>query len=417
MTTKTRLLALAVVGIALAFGLARRSAGEPGLPELARQALSGEEKAVAGLRAAGPAGLAAFLAAGEHPTDPRWRQTLDSICRQRDCAASRLYWYTDLDAAVAAARSESKPILSLRLLGRLDDELSCANSRFFRTVLYANEEISALLSEQFILHWESVRPVPRLTVDMGDGRKLMGTITGNSIHYVLDQNGRLVDAIPGLYGPRAFTAALERAARVARQVGREPDPAYANAVRWFHRDRAQATEAELARRLEGSGDTARELVQAQAAPTAAQASVRAMAKSATEFPVLRQLYPTADRQQWAGAIDWEALAATGFEDFTLDAASRAELLRKHREAGGTGDNVVAAFERTLGIDTLRNELVLHATLHSWLGGQAGQTRRTLPTVDELNERVYAELFLTPSTDPWLGLSPADTFLALAPVGK
>jgi hypothetical protein len=33
-------------------------------------------------------------------------------------------------------------------------------------------------------------------------------------------------------------------------------------------------------------------------------------------------------------------------------------------------------------------------------------------LDALNERVYTELFLTPSSDPWLGLMPADTYTAL-----
>jgi hypothetical protein len=30
----------------------------------------------------------------------------------------------------------------------------------------------------------------------------------------------------------------------------------------------------------------------------------------------------------------------------------------------------------------------------------------------LNEWVYAELFLTPSKDPWLGLAPPDVYTAL-----
>jgi hypothetical protein len=33
-----------------------------------------------------------------------------------------------------------------------------------------------------------------------------------------------------------------------------------------------------------------------------------------------------------------------------------------------------------------------------------------------NERVYAELFLTPGSDPWLGLVSPDTYLALTPGG-
>jgi hypothetical protein len=32
--------------------------------------------------------------------------------------------------------------------------------------------------------------------------------------------------------------------------------------------------------------------------------------------------------------------------------------------------------------------------------------------DQLNAKVYAELFLTPDSDPWLGLVPRDTFTAL-----
>ena len=55
---------------------------------------------------------------------------------------------------------------------------------------------------------KSVRPVPKVTIDFGGGRKLERTLTGNSIHYVLDADGRPVEAIPGLYGPQAFLVQL-----------------------------------------------------------------------------------------------------------------------------------------------------------------------------------------------------------------
>ena len=76
------------------------------------------------------------------PNNPQLRATLDAICQQKDCDASRLYWYKDLAAAKAASKESGKPILSLRLLGNLNDELSCANSRFFRTALYPNAGVS-----------------------------------------------------------------------------------------------------------------------------------------------------------------------------------------------------------------------------------------------------------------------------------
>jgi hypothetical protein len=197
------------------------AAAEPTLIELARQAVSVDadaaQRAITRLREAGPEGLKALL--HEHGTaidahhrgveagDPRaWRRlchALDTVAGQYDSHATRLYWHTSLDTAKAAAKASGRPILSLRLLGRLDEECSCANSRFFRAVLYANADISKVLREQFVLHWQSVRPVPKVTIDFGDGRKLVRTLTGNSIHYVLDAHGHPVDALPGLYGPKA----------------------------------------------------------------------------------------------------------------------------------------------------------------------------------------------------------------------
>jgi hypothetical protein len=126
-----------------------------------------------------------------------------------------LYWFTDLDAAVAEARRTKRPILSLRLLGRLDEELSCANSRFFRKSLYVDLAINRMLRDRFVLHWQSVRPVPKVTIDFGGGRTLVKTITGNSVHLVLDSQGRPVDALPGLFSPEVFIQLLKRSAAMA----------------------------------------------------------------------------------------------------------------------------------------------------------------------------------------------------------
>jgi hypothetical protein len=65
----------------------------------------------------------------------RIHDAFDSLCGQRNSYASRLFWYTDFEKAQYAARTQNKPVLSLRLLGNLTDEFSSANSRFFRTVL------------------------------------------------------------------------------------------------------------------------------------------------------------------------------------------------------------------------------------------------------------------------------------------
>src|SRR5262245_17682446 len=73
------------------------------------------------------------------------REQIDQMAGQKDAHLSRLFWYTDLNAAMNEAKRTNRPVLSLRLLGRLDTELSCANSRFFRAILYADPAISQLL--------------------------------------------------------------------------------------------------------------------------------------------------------------------------------------------------------------------------------------------------------------------------------
>ena len=63
-------------------------------------------------------------------------------------------------------------------------------------------------------------------------------------------------------------------------------------------------------------------------------------------------------------------------------------------------------EKSISEDTMKNEYLLHSQIHRWLAVD------TVPDLDQLNKRVYAELFLTPDTDPWLVSAPADTYSAL-----
>jgi hypothetical protein len=188
--------------------------------------------AIAELRSLGPEGLQTLIEQNSHLIDqylanptlaptPEWQRlaaSLDAVSQQRNSYLSGLYWYTDLAEAKKAAAASGRPILSLRLLGKLTDELSCANSRFFRTILYSNAEVASKLRNRFILHWESVRPAPVITIEFGDGRKLVRTITGNSIHYILDSEGHLIDGLPGLYGPGAFMRGLGEAEMVFKQI-------------------------------------------------------------------------------------------------------------------------------------------------------------------------------------------------------
>jgi hypothetical protein len=87
------------------------------------------------------------------------------------------------------------------------------------------------------------------------------------------------------------------------------------------------------------------------------------------------------------------------------------LLAKSKAwAKGDPDSAVAHFQGLIGEDTVRNEYLLHPAIHAWLAES-----REVPDLAAFNEQVYAQLFFTPSSDPWLGLAPSEVFSVLTPV--
>jgi hypothetical protein len=399
--------------------------------------------AIASLREIGPAGLAALLAthserlAAGRPdpgvVDPSWARlaaALDGVAAQRDAHASRLYWYTDLDNAVAAARASGRPILSLRMLGRLDEEFSCANSRFFRMALYANADVSAYLREHFVLHWQSERPVPKVTIDFGDGRKLERTLTGNSVHYVLDARGRPVDALAGLYGPSAFRRLLRDAESEARACSNFSDAEQHASVRRFHARRAETLDAAwqahlvraslASRALRPRADETPRAEESRAEPTVVEAERLTVTKSAVELPIVDAV--DLDASARSRAYDdpiWRVLARETASDSVLDASSR-RLIRHHVpsvpprpgvERGVALDriatSVAESFELAMALDSVRNEFGLHREIDRWFA-----EAETVGGLEALNRRVYDSLFLTPASDPWLGLFPETVYTGL-----
>ncbi len=394
----------------IAASLFHAAAAEPSLNTLAERAVSSSDTAaaIAQLRAAGPAGLDALFnvygdrvqkqLTGPALKDPNWekiRAAFEAVAQQRDAYASHLYWYTDLNQAEAAARAAGKPILSLRLLGKLNEEYSCANSRFFRTTLYPNTEVSRYLRDHFILHWQSVRPIPRITIDMGDGRRIERTITGNSIHYILDADGNPLDALPGLYGAKDFIDGLNYAftaeQAASKLTGADREKFLANyhstrldeIVRQWAGDLEKVNQAALNTWSRGTLDTltsdaawqkiaalhndgsvldlsSTRLIQFKQPPTADQASRAAFSKAALETPMLR-------------------------------------MMRN--------------LQHSIAEDTIHNEYQMHTRILEWF--VLGTAPKNL---EALNSRIYADIFLTPNYDAWLGLAPADAYSALDNAG-
>lgn len=362
--------------------------GDPTPVELAARVIEdrGAREAVEALRAVGPQGLEAGIAARDLAllgSEDRARvdAAIDQIAGQRYASISKLYWYTDLELAMAEAARTHRPILSLRLLGDLREEMSCANSRFFRTVLYANPAVAEMLAKDFVLHWSSERTPPVMTIDFGDGRTIRRTVTGNSVHYVLDAGGRVLDALPGLHAPNDFIERLSWAKSLALE---SDDKMLAKK----HADRSARSRATW-NELRGAVASGR----GRARVAAVEAMPIAISKSRVERPAVR-------------AIDLENVPNERVIDFALTSNGPAELSgstlalmrRENRGLDGSAFEVmVRQFRDSVARDSFQNEHVLHQRIHEKL--------MTAPRPDfaAFNAWVYAEIFATPAADPWLGL--------------
>lgn len=441
-------LALLTAGISgVAVSLTHASAcGSYGdyFPELHRSVSTDpivRDAALASLRAEGQAGLDRLIAHHQWLVDrvlevgveglsaheaERWARAshaIDTVAQQRDAHASGLYWYNDKAAALAAAKASGKPVLSLRMLGKLTDELSCANSRLFRSVLYADASVAALLKDKYVLHWSSERAVPQVTIDFGDGRTVKTTITGNSIHYVLDGEGRVIDALPGLFAPSIFKAELEASAALNTRLAGLKGQARAATLAQHHRAALGATSKALrshAKRLDipttrlvssaPGGDAADP-------PVAARAVPMAVSKMAIERPLIPLEGPIDVRvdPKALDAADWKKLAGLYQDRAGLDARAEKLVAAKskaflERVAGDKAAQALArrldALRALIAEDSAKNDLALRPVVRSWLAANAGES------FDTLNRRVYSELFLTPASDPWLGLLSPSVYAAI-----
>ncbi len=81
-------------------------------------------------------------------------------------------------------------------------------------MLFADPAVRDFIAKAFLPAWESVRAVPTVTIEFGDGRALKRTVNGNVATYLCAPDGRVLDILPGLSTPEAFLQDLQTAARL-----------------------------------------------------------------------------------------------------------------------------------------------------------------------------------------------------------
>jgi hypothetical protein len=107
-------------------------------------------------------------------------------------------------------------------------------------VLFSKQNVADFINAQFEPVWESVRPVPIVQINFGDDRVITRTLHGNILTAVCDAEGRMLDALPGIYTEKAYLDRLDQLRLLARYVKSQPAANQADVLRNYHELQAEA---------------------------------------------------------------------------------------------------------------------------------------------------------------------------------
>ena len=106
--------------------------------------------------------------------------------------------------------------------------------------MFSSPEVSAYINETFEPIWESLRSVPTVTIDFGDGHVVKRTLQGNIATYVCSPDAIVYDVLPGIYPPAIYRKQLEGCRALATSVGERKGEARTQFLRAYHVRQAEA---------------------------------------------------------------------------------------------------------------------------------------------------------------------------------
>jgi hypothetical protein len=106
-------------------------------------------------------------------------------------------------------------------------------------VLFSNDDVANFINKNFEAVWQSVRPVPIVRIDFGNGAVLNRTLHGNIATYVCTANGQVLDILPGIYEPKTYLHSLNQFRLLHNYVIRAKDQGPAR-LKEYHEGQARA---------------------------------------------------------------------------------------------------------------------------------------------------------------------------------
>jgi hypothetical protein len=234
-------------------------------------------------------------------------------------------------------------------------------------VTLSNVEVIKFLSNEVVPYWESIGPVPKVTIELGDGRVIKRTLGGNVVTYLLSSTGDVYDALPGVYTPEAYLSELNKTIDAIRSQ--------MDLLSWHRQELSAAAKTEEMRMT--------------------------MSKAVVESPLLNALGKGRSPQPVAKD------SATAFQDYTSRlediskrAATVSELrstILKNMQSNNPNEIGNAAVE----IDSANNLKLIRPAVHLLFSSY-----QKLPSVQQCRDQVYEDILHVPIHDPYLGLADA-----------
>lgn len=112
-------------------------------------------------------------------------------------------------------------------------------------MLFSNEIVATQINLYFEPVWESVRAVPMVTIDFGNGTVVRRTLHGNVATYVCNAQGHVLDILPGIYEPPTYVDRLKQLHLVHKMVAQTGYGGDVDAIlQNYHRRQFEALQSE-----------------------------------------------------------------------------------------------------------------------------------------------------------------------------
>ncbi|HEV3080438.1 MAG TPA: hypothetical protein VGY66_11685 [Gemmataceae bacterium] len=228
-------------------------------------------------------------------------------------------------------------------------------------MLFSNEQVASFIAANFEPVWETVRPVPLVHIDFGNGMQVTRTLHGNIATSVCTADGLVLDILPGIYEARTFLDRLQQFRLLEDYAGQaRREGKLETVLRTYHQKQAEAL------RKKQNPDRF--------------VNVAPISKRRIERGIEAVLAPAAQHREYAADVKDLPTAAVR----TLPLASAQDL---------------AAWQ-ALALDTRLNETTRRSQIHDLLA------RTGLVRPERILKPLYKEVLHADLDDPYLGLGSA-----------